>query len=136
MVTLQIAGFNIKRVMIDQGSGVKIMYPDLFRGLGLKPKDLSKYDVPLVGFDGKTIIPKSMIRLLVQTRKEVVNVDFIVVEAYSPYMAILARLWLYAMGAISSTLHVKLKNPTKRGVGEVLGCQVVAKQCMVVAIRH
>ena len=63
VVTLQIVGFDIKRVMIDQGNGVEIMYPDLFRGLGLKPEDLSKYDIPLVGFDKKTIVPKVMIRL-------------------------------------------------------------------------
>ena len=63
VVTLQIVGFDIKRVMIDQGNGVEIMYPDLFRGLGLKPEDFSKYDIPLVGFDGKTIVPKVMIRL-------------------------------------------------------------------------
>ena len=29
-----------------------MMYPDLFRRLGLKKEDLSKYDTPLVGFDG------------------------------------------------------------------------------------
>lgn len=67
------------------------MCPNLFKGLGIKLKDISKYDVPLVGFEGNTIIPKGMIRLLVQMGKEVVNVDFIVVKAYSPYMAILAR---------------------------------------------
>ena len=78
-------GFDVKRVTIDQGSGVEIMYPDLFKGLGLKLDDLGKYDVPLVGFDGNTIIPKGMIRLLVQIGRKVVNVDFIVVEAYSPY---------------------------------------------------
>ena len=55
MVTLRIVGFNVKRVMIDQGSGAEIMYPDLFKGLGLKPEDLSKYDVPLVEFDGITL---------------------------------------------------------------------------------
>ena len=50
-----------------------------------------------------------------------VNADFIMVEAYSPYMAILARPWLCAMGAVSSTLHVKLKYPTEGVVGELLG---------------
>ena len=65
VVTLQIAGFDAKMVMIDQGSEAEIMYPNLFKGLGLKPEDLSKYDVPLVGFDGKTIVPRGMIRLLV-----------------------------------------------------------------------
>ena len=46
----------MKRVLIDQGSGAEVMYPDLFRGLGLKNEDLSKYDLPLVGFDGRMVI--------------------------------------------------------------------------------
>ena len=81
----------------------------------------------MVGFDGNTIIPKGMIRPLVQTGRKVVNVDFIVVEAYSPYTAILARPWLHTIGVVSLTLHVKLKYPTEEGVGELLGCQVVAR---------
>ena len=48
----------MKRVMIDQWSRAEIMYLNLYKGLGLKPKDLSKYDTPLVGFDGKVVMPK------------------------------------------------------------------------------
>ena len=48
----------VKRVMIDQGSEAEIMYTDLYKGLGLKPKDLSKYDTPLVRFDGKIVVPE------------------------------------------------------------------------------
>ena len=55
----------MKRVMIDQGSWAKIMYPDLYKGLGLKPKDLSKYDIPLVGFDGNVVVLEGQIKLLV-----------------------------------------------------------------------
>ena len=53
----------MKRVMVDQGSGVEIMYPDLYRGLNLKPGDLIAYDSPLVNFDEKVVIPKGQIRL-------------------------------------------------------------------------
>lgn len=120
---------------MDQGNGVEIMYLDLYKGLGLRPEYLTKYDVPLVGFDGKTSVPKGMIKLLVQIRKEVVNVDFIIVEAYSPYTTIRAKPRLHAMGTISSTLHVKVKYPTHGKVSELLGCQSVARQCMVVVIR-
>ena len=63
VVTLQIREFDVKRVMVDQGSGAKIMYPDFYKGLRLKPEDPSKYDSPLVRYDGKTIIPRGMIRL-------------------------------------------------------------------------
>jgi len=81
----------VKRVMVDQGSGAKIMYPDLYKGLNLKPKDLTPYESPLLSFDGKMVIPKGQIRLLVQVDSEVVEVDFIIVDAYSPYTAIVAK---------------------------------------------
>ena len=58
VVTLRIEGYDVKMVMVDQGSGAKIMYPDLYRGLSLKPNDLTAYDSPLVSFDGKVVIPR------------------------------------------------------------------------------
>nr|XP_023921937.1 uncharacterized protein LOC112033402 [Quercus suber] len=112
VVTLQIAGFDVKRVMINKGSGAEIMYPDLFKGVGLKLEDLDQYDAPLIGFDGKTTIPKGMICFPIQTGDKVEIVNFIVVDAFLPYTAILARPWLHAMGVVSSTLHVKEKYPT------------------------
>ena len=67
------------------------MYPNLYEGLRLRPEDLSCYDSPLVGFDGKVIIPKGQIKLPVQVSSEVIEVYFIMVDAYSPYTAIVAR---------------------------------------------
>ena len=43
---------------MDQGNGAEIMYPDLYNVLGLKPKDLTAYDLPLVSFDGKVVITR------------------------------------------------------------------------------
>ena len=81
----------MKRVMVDQGSCVEIMYPNLYRGLNLKPEDLTAYDSPLVSFDGKLVTPKGQIRLPMQVGLEVVEVDFIVVDVYPPYPAIVAK---------------------------------------------
>ena len=58
MVTLRIGGYDVKRVMVDQGSAAEIMYLDLYKGLGLKPEDLTVYSSPLVSFKGKMVIPK------------------------------------------------------------------------------
>ena len=91
MVILKIEGYDVKWVMVDQGSGVEIMYPDLYKGLNLRPENLTAYDSPLVSFDGKVIVPRGQIRLPMQASSEVVEVDFIVVDAYSPYTAIVAR---------------------------------------------
>ena len=88
------------------------MYPDLYKGLNLKSEDLTTYDSLLVNFDGKAVILRGQIRLLEQASSEVVEVDFIVVDAYSPYTAIVARPWLHALGVVSSTLHLKVKYPS------------------------
>ena len=126
----------MKKVMVDQGSAAEIMYPDLYKGLNLKAEDLMPYSSPLVSFEGKIIIPEGQVRLPMQTGSEVVEVDFIVVDAYSPYTAIVAKPWLHTLGAISSTLHQKVKYPSDGQIKEILGDQAIARQCMVAAIQH
>ena len=136
VVTLRIGGYDMKRVLVDQGSAVEVMYPDLYKGLNLKPEDLSPYDSPLVSFEGKIITPKGMIRLPVQTDSDVVEMNFIVVDAYSPYTAIVARPWLHALGAVPSTLHQKVKYPSGGQIKEIIRNQGMARQCMVSAISR
>ena len=102
----------MKRVMVDSGSVAEIMYPDLYKGLKLKLEDLMSYGSPLMSFDGKHVIPKGMIRLPIQTVPEIVKVNFIVVDTYSPYTAIVGRPWLHTLGAVASSLHQKVKFPS------------------------
>ena len=80
--------------------------------------------------------PKGKIRLPVQMDSEVVEVNFIVVDAYSPYTAIVARPWLHTLGAVSSTLHLKVKYPSGDRIEELVGSQSVARQCLISAIVH
>ena len=63
VVTLRIGRDDVRRVMVDQGSAADIMYPDLYKGLGLKPEHLTAYSSPLVSFEGRMVIPKGQIRL-------------------------------------------------------------------------
>ena len=136
VVTLRIRVYNVRRVLVDQGSAVEIIYPDLYKGLNLKPEDLTAYESPLISFEEKTVIPKGQIRLPIQTDSEVVEVDFIVVDSYSPYIVIMARSWLHALAAVSSTLHQKVKYPSKGLVKEILGSQTIARQYIVATILH
>ena len=117
----------MKRVLVDWGSGTEIMYLDPYKGLRLKPEDLVSYKSPLVGFDRKTVILRGQIRLPIQAWSEMVEVDFIVMDAYSPYTVIMAKPWLYAMGVVSSTLHLKVKYPLRDQVKELVGSQDMAR---------
>ena len=113
VIMARIGSFLVKRVMVDQGSEVDVMYPDLFKGLGLKDQDLTKYDSPLVSFDRRVVIPQGQISLPVGMEGNEVMVTFIVVNSFSPYTTILERPWIHAMGAIPSTLHIKVKFQTE-----------------------
>lgn len=136
VITLRIGGYDVKRVMVDGGSGAEIMYPDLYKGLKLRPKDLTSYSSPLLNFDRKMVMPKGQIRLPVQTSPEIVEANFIVVDTYSLYIAIVARPWLHTLGAIASTLHQKVKFPSEGQVLKIRGCLAMARECLVSAISH
>ena len=66
VVTLRIGGYDVRQVLVDQGSAVEIMYSNLYKGLNLKSEDLMAYVSPLISFEGKTVIPKGQIRLPIQ----------------------------------------------------------------------
>ena len=82
------------------------------------------------------VVPKEQIRLPVQAGADVVEVDFIVVDAFSPYTTIMGRPWLYSLGAVSSTLYQKVKYPSGGQVLEIVGSQSMARQCLIAAIQH
>ena len=65
-----------------------------------------------------------------------VEVDFIMVDAYSPYTAIVPRPWLHALGVVFLTLNLKVKYPSRDRVEELVGSQSVARLCLVAAIMH
>ena len=136
LITLRIRDYDVKRVMVDSGSGAEVMYPDLYKGLRLKSEDLMPYNSPLISFDKKLVIPKGIIRLPIQIGPVIVEVNFIVVDTYSPYTAIVGRPWLHTLGAIASSLHQKVKFSSGDQVLEIRGCQSTARQCVVAAISH
>ncbi|XP_075669902.1 uncharacterized protein LOC142639637 [Castanea sativa] len=136
VVTAWINGFVVKRVLVDQGSGAKVMYLGLFKGLGPKNEDLSRYDTPLVGFNGRMVILKGQISLPVNMEENEVMVTFTVVNSFSSYTAILGRPWIHTIGVVPSTLHIKVMFHTKYGIVTVRGNQKVVRQCLAVVNRE
>ena len=57
-------------------------------------------------------------------------------DSYSLYTAILARPWLHAMEVVSSTLHLKVKYPSRDQVEELVRSQVMARQCLVTTVKQ
>jgi hypothetical protein len=134
VITLRIGNYDVKRVLIDQGSFVEVMYQELYENFGLGESDLANFTSPVFGFSGESTTPLGKTTFPVLARSVNLQMEFIVIQAPSPYNAIMGRDWLYRMKAVPSTLHQKLRFPTKDGVMEVNGDQVAEKQCVLTAI--
>ncbi|XP_075664564.1 uncharacterized protein LOC142634159 [Castanea sativa] len=100
---------RIDKVLSIAQLSVGTSFPEPKRSKMVVRPTLSISDEDKAGFDGKVFILMGHIKLLVQAGSEMVEVNFIMVDAFSPYTAILARPWLHALGAVSSTLHLKVK---------------------------
>jgi hypothetical protein len=58
VITLRIRNFDVRRVLIDQGSFAEVMYYDMYKKLGLGEADLTSFVSPVFGFSGESIIPR------------------------------------------------------------------------------
>jgi hypothetical protein len=120
--------------LVDQGSFVEVMYQGLYEKLGLREANLASFTSLVFGFSGESITPLGKTTLPVLAGPINLQTEFIVIQASSPYNAIMGRDWLHKMKAVPSTLHQKLRFPTEEGIMEVNGDQVVAKQCVLATI--
>ena len=91
VITLRIGEFDVKRILIDPGSSAEITYEPLFKGLGLRAKDLNCAKGPLYGFFGETVVPSGKVTINVKADMVFSPTEFFVLNAYYPYNTILGR---------------------------------------------
>ena len=64
-IMLNLEGFNTKRILVDNGSSVDIIYLPAFQQLRLDPRRLRPFDSPLVSFSGDRVYPRGIMTLTV-----------------------------------------------------------------------
>uniref|UniRef100_A0A2N9FYJ3 Retrotransposon gag domain-containing protein n=1 Tax=Fagus sylvatica TaxID=28930 RepID=A0A2N9FYJ3_FAGSY len=138
VITINIAGFTTRRVMVDNGSSADILYLPAYQQMRLDKDKLRPMDAPLVGFTGDKVCPVGIVTLpiTVGTHPKTVSktVDFLVVNCPSAYNAIIGRPTLNRLRAVTSTYHLLLKFPTEHGIGEVRGDQIAARECYLASL--
>ncbi|XP_057489449.1 uncharacterized protein LOC130775334 [Actinidia eriantha] len=134
VVQLRIGGYDVKRILVDTGSSVEVMYYDLFKQLKLPQDELKPARAPLVGFNAQAHWPLGTVSLKTRVGSQELMTEFVVVDIPSPYNAIVGRDWLHRMKGVASTLHQAIKFVTPRGDEVIYGDQVAAKQCYLATV--
>ncbi|XP_074347497.1 uncharacterized protein LOC141686357 [Apium graveolens] len=127
---------KIWKVMVDTGSSANILFHKTYCKMNLAGEQLKLCNkAPLYAIGGHTIQFEGTITLPVLLGKLPYTVEksvkFYVVRIESPYNAIFGRPFLSTFEAVKSIPHLKLKFPTKKGVGEMRGDQKTARIIML-----
>ncbi|XP_075670048.1 uncharacterized protein LOC142639795 [Castanea sativa] len=119
---LIIEGFNIRQILIDNGSFANIIYLLAFQQLKVDPKRLRPFESHLVSFSGDRVYPKGIVALTVTVgshpQQVTCQLDFLVVDYSSLYNVITGRPTLNHWKLAASTYYLKVKFPMEYGVGE------------------
>ncbi|VFQ82308.1 unnamed protein product [Cuscuta campestris] len=139
VITMDINGADVARVLVDTGSSVNVLYLDAFKKLKLDRSMLRPLQTPLSGFTGASIEAEGQITLPVTlgSGNKIVTkqMRFVVVDIKCVHNAILARPGINQVRAIISMAHLCMKFYTPNGIGEERGDQKNARSCYLEAVK-
>ena len=122
VITLLIADYITRKVLVDNGSSTDILYYPAFLQMRLGRDLLRPACSSLIGFGGMKVQPVGIVTLPVMvgsySQQITKLVNFLVVDCSSLYNAIIGRPTLNSWKAVTSTYHLSVKFPTEYGIGQ------------------
>nr|GEW25089.1 reverse transcriptase domain-containing protein [Tanacetum cinerariifolium] len=125
IIEAEVERYLARRLYMDEGSSVEVMFEHYFKNLNLKINGrLKETQMDLVGFAREVLKPLGKIELEVCFGNRGLcrrtSMKFIVVRAPLPNNIILGRPCLKALRAIPSTIHSMMKFPTPKRVATLV----------------
>jgi len=140
VIIVEIENYAVKKVLVDQGSSVDILYWTTYQKLQLPDTAMVPYDEPIYGFFGEQVSTRGYIDLHIVFRKgtqtKTIPIRFLIVDAPTSYNILLGRPSLNTLGAVVSTLHIAMKFPAPSGdILTIHYDQRLARECYMASLR-
>nr|XP_016486132.1 PREDICTED: uncharacterized protein LOC107806488 [Nicotiana tabacum] len=135
VITLRIADTDVKRIMVDDGSGACIIHPRVLALMGLEDKIMPRC-ITLTGFNNAVERTSGEITLPVLAGGVIMETTFHVMNQETAYNAIIGRPWIHAMRPVPSSFYQVIKFPTPWGVFSIKGEPHTAQECYKIAQDH
>ncbi|XP_016207350.1 uncharacterized protein LOC107647814 [Arachis ipaensis] len=115
VITLQLGDLLVKKVLLDPGSSADVLFYSTFQKMKLSNNILQSTGGDLVGFSGERVPIIGSVWLQTTLGEhplsKTCDIQYLVVDCFSPYNIILGRPFLNKFGAIVSTVHLCVKFP-------------------------
>ncbi|VFQ70735.1 unnamed protein product [Cuscuta campestris] len=139
VITMDMGGVDVSRVLVDTGSSVNVLYLDAFEKLKLCRTRLEPLKTPLSRFTGDSVEAEGSILLTCElgTGDQVVQkqMRFVVVNIKCVHNAILGQPGINKVRGVISMAHLCMKFYTPGGIGQVRGDQKKARHCYLEAVK-
>jgi len=119
VITVELDNYTVKKVLIDQGSSVDILYWTTYQKLQLPTNAMIPYDEPIYGFSGEKVSTCGYIDLHTVfrdgTQTKTIPIRFLVVDVPTSYNVLLGQPSLNTLGVVVSMPHLAMKFPSPSG---------------------
>ncbi|XP_072076551.1 uncharacterized protein [Arachis hypogaea] len=130
----------VKKVLLDPGSSADVLFYSTFQKMKLSDNVLQTAGGDLVGFSGERVPILGSVWLQTtlgeQPFSKTNDIQYLVVDCFSPYNLILGRPFLNKFGAIVSTVHLCVKFPVQGDqVATIHGDHKEARHCYNISLK-
>ncbi|XP_025703987.1 uncharacterized protein [Arachis hypogaea] len=134
VISIQVGELLVRKTLLDPGSSANVLFYSTFTKMKLSDKLIQPSSGELIGFSGERVPIMGHIWLKT-TMGEIpmsksIDIQFLIVNCYSPYNIILGRPALNIFRAVVSTLHLCVKFPVlENKIATVYADHQEARQC-------
>nr|XP_025662040.1 uncharacterized protein LOC112757701 [Arachis hypogaea] len=134
VISIQVGELLVRKILLDPGSSTDVLFYSTFKKMKLSEKLIQPSSGELIGFSGERVPIMGHIWLRT-TMGEIpmsksIDIQYLIVDCYSPYNIIIGRPALNIFKAVVSTLHLCVKFPVQENkVATVYADHQKARQC-------
>ncbi|KAM2105303.1 hypothetical protein ACFX1R_015818 [Malus domestica] len=140
IVKAHIANFEVRRILVDTGASINIMFAEAFRALNVAEHLLDRSISPLISFSDDIVQPLGGIHLpfTIGTGPytATITTNFLVVDCPTTYNVIFERTGINDLKAMVSIHMLLMKFPTPYGNGYIRGDQLSARSCYNTLVKQ
>ncbi|XP_025617068.1 uncharacterized protein [Arachis hypogaea] len=140
VISIQLGDLIVRKVLLDPGSNADVLFFATFEKMKLSTNILQPSVGDLVGFSGERVPVMGSVWLQTtlgeQPLSRTQDIQYIVVDCFSPYNLILGRPFLNRFAVIVSTVHLCVKFPVQDDmVATVHGDLQEARHCYNTSLK-
>ncbi|XP_057745307.1 uncharacterized protein LOC130963177 [Arachis stenosperma] len=140
VVSIQLGDLIVRKALLDPGSSADVLFFATFQKMKLSTNILQPYSGDLVGFSGERVPVLGSAWLQTTLGKQLLSrtqdIQYLVVDCFSPYNVILGRPFLNRFAAIVSTYHLCVKFPVQDNIVTTIhGDLQEARQCYNISLK-